>query len=81
MLIACRLARGAGKSEGYRKLLVEAMHKCAIKFPDVVSSVVHLLMNYLGDDNVSAALDVIYFVREIVVCVFVLCPCLLLDLE
>mgnify|MGYP002388000580 CR=1 FL=1 len=31
-----------------------------------VQSVVHVLMNYLGDDNASSALDVIYFVREIV---------------
>lgn len=55
-----------GKEDEYRKLLVDVLHKVAIKFPDVVGSVVQLLMNYLGDDNSNSALDVIYFVREIV---------------
>lgn len=55
-----------GKVDAYRKLLVETMHACAVRFPDVVSTVVTLLLNYLGDDNAAAALDVIYFVREIV---------------
>jgi len=54
------------KHDDYRKLLVDALHKCAIKFPDVVSTVVQLLMNYVGDENPASALDVIYFVREIV---------------
>jgi len=31
-----------------------------------VQPVVNLLMNYVGDENASAALDVVYFVREIV---------------
>lgn len=53
-------------SDAYRKVLMDTMHQCAVKFPDVVSSVVHLLMNYLGDDNPSAASDVAAFVREIV---------------
>jgi len=56
----------SGRGDKYRKLLVDAMHKCAVKFPDVVSNVVHLLMNYLGDENASSAQDVIFFVREIV---------------
>jgi len=55
-----------GKDGKYRKLLVDAMHKCAVKFPDVVPQVVQLLMNYLGDENSSSALDVVYFVREVV---------------
>lgn len=57
---------GGAKDEGYRKVLVEAMHKCAVRFPEVVGNVVHLLMNFLGDEKASSALDVIYFVREIV---------------
>lgn len=53
-------------SDAYRKVLMDAMHACAVKFPDVVSTVVHLLMNYLGDESASAAADVAAFVREIV---------------
>ncbi|KAG1663232.1 hypothetical protein FOA52_004433 [Chlamydomonas sp. UWO 241] len=49
----------------YRQMLVQAIHACAVKFPDVASSVVHLLMDFLGDTNVASALDVVFFVREI----------------
>jgi coatomer subunit beta len=30
----------------------------------VASNVVHLLMDFLGDSSTSAALDVVFFVRE-----------------
>ncbi|KAF5842052.1 coatomer beta subunit appendage platform-domain-containing protein [Dunaliella salina] len=50
----------------YRQMLVQAIHNCALKFPDVASSVVHLLMDFLGDANTASALDVIFFVREII---------------
>ncbi|KIZ03022.1 Coatomer subunit beta-2 [Monoraphidium neglectum] len=48
----------------YRQMLVGAIHTCAAKFPDVASNVVHLLMDFLGDSSTSAALDVVFFVRE-----------------
>ncbi len=54
-----------GKMDDYRKLLVEAMHQCAIRFPEVVQTVVHSLMNYLSDENAAAGLEVAHFVREI----------------
>eukprot|EP00897_Mesotaenium_endlicherianum_P005514 jgi/Mesen1/4991/ME000248S04270 len=54
------------KNGEYRQMLVQAIHSCAIKFPDVASSVVHLLMDFLGDQNVASALDVVFFVREII---------------
>ena len=38
----------------------------AVKFPDVAGSVIQLLMDFLGDTNTASALDVIFFVREIV---------------
>ena len=57
---------GRQQGDGYRKMLVDAMHECAVRFPHVVSTVVHLLMNYVGDEQAAAALDVVYFVREIV---------------
>ena len=53
-------------NDGYRKMLVDAMHECAVRFPHVVSTVVHLLMQYVGDEQPAAALDVVYFIREIV---------------
>lgn len=54
------------KNGEYRQMLVQAIHACAIKFPDVAASVVHLLMDFLGDSNVASALDVVFFVREII---------------
>ncbi|XP_010262333.1 PREDICTED: coatomer subunit beta-1-like [Nelumbo nucifera] len=54
------------KNGEYRQMLVQAIHSCAIKFPEVASTVVHLLMDFLGDNNVSSAIDVIIFVREII---------------
>lgn len=54
------------KNVEYRQLLIGAIHKCAVKFPDIASSVVHVLMDFLGDPNTSSAVDVILFVREIV---------------
>lgn len=37
------------KAGEYRQLLVQAIHNCALKFPDVAGNVVHLLMDFLGD--------------------------------
>lgn len=31
----------------YRQLLVQAIHKCAIRFPDVAGNVLHLLMGQI----------------------------------
>ncbi|KAL6527054.1 hypothetical protein OROGR_016144 [Orobanche gracilis] len=54
------------KNVEYRQMLIQAIHSCAIKFPEVASTVVHLLMDFLGDNNVSSAVDVVVFVREII---------------
>lgn len=45
--------------------LAQAMHHCAVKFPDVAGTVIHLLMDFLSNSNAASALDVIVFVREI----------------
>lgn len=50
----------------YRSLLVNAIHDCAVRFPNVASSVLHLLMDFLTDSNAASALDVAHFIREIV---------------
>ncbi|KAI3911896.1 hypothetical protein MKW92_000486 [Papaver armeniacum] len=44
-------------------MFVQAIHSCAIKFPEVASTVVHLLMNFLGNSNVASAIDVIRAAR------------------
>ncbi|XP_009781478.1 coatomer subunit beta-1 [Nicotiana sylvestris] len=54
------------KNGEYRQMLIQAIHSCAIKFPEVASTVVHLLMDFLGDNNVASAIDVVVFVREII---------------
>lgn len=54
------------KNGEYRQMLIQAIHSCAIKFPEVASTVVHLLMDFLGDNNVASAMDVAVFVREII---------------
>ncbi|XP_012834462.1 PREDICTED: coatomer subunit beta-1-like [Erythranthe guttata] len=54
------------KNGEYRQILIQAIHSCAIKFPEVASTVVHLLMDFLGDSNVASAMDVVIFVREII---------------
>lgn len=54
------------KNGDYRQMIVQAIHACAVKFPEVASAVVHLLMDFLGDTNVASALDVAVFVREII---------------
>ena len=56
----------AGEKAGeYRQMLVQAVHTCAIKFPETAGAVVHLLMDFLGDTNAAAAFDVAMFIREI----------------
>lgn len=54
------------KNGEYRQMLIQGIHSCAIKFPEVASTVVLLLMDFLGDNNVASATDVIVFVREII---------------
>lgn len=35
----------------YRQVLVQCVHKCAVKHPDVAAGVVHILMEFLGDSQ------------------------------
>ena len=59
-------SRELEKGAEYRQLLVQAIHTCAVRFPDVAASVLHLLCDFLSDTNVASALDVIFFIREII---------------
>ena len=54
------------KATEYRQLLIQTIHTCAIRHSEVASSVVHVLMDFLGDASNSSAVDVIAFVREVV---------------
>ncbi len=67
-------SRELEKAAEYRHLLVHAIHACAAKFPDTAAAVIHLLMDFLGDAASASALDVVFFVREIMVrLVFYVC--------
>ena len=57
---------GYDKNVDYRQLLIKCIHQCAVKFPEVAGAVVHLLMDFLGDANGQSAIDVVFFLREIV---------------
>jgi vesicle coat complex subunit len=59
-------SRELEKGAEYRQLLVQAIHACAVRFPDVAASVLHLLCDFLSDTNTASALDVIFFIREII---------------
>ncbi|ORX92698.1 Coatomer, beta subunit [Basidiobolus meristosporus CBS 931.73] len=54
------------KNTEYRQLMIQAIHTCAIRFSEVASDVVHVLMEFLYDANNSAAVDVLAFVREVI---------------
>ncbi|KAJ3276624.1 coatomer subunit beta [Terramyces sp. JEL0728] len=53
------------KTNEYRQLLIQSIHSCAIKFPEVADSVVHVLMEFLNDTNKLSAVDVVTFVKEV----------------
>ena len=51
------------KASEYRQLLIQSIHVIAIKFSEIAASVVHALMEFLGDASSSSALHVVAFVR------------------
>ncbi|ESK83897.1 coatomer subunit beta [Moniliophthora roreri MCA 2997] len=66
------------KASEYRQLLIQSIHVTAIKFSEVAASVVHALLEFLGEPSTAAAsstsspaasasaLDVVAFIREVV---------------
>mmetsp|Transcript_24653 Transcript_24653/g.61827 ORF Transcript_24653/g.61827 Transcript_24653/m.61827 type:complete len:954 (+) Transcript_24653:242-3103(+) len=54
------------KSDAYRQLLIQSTHQCAVRFPEVANSVIHVLMDFVGDENATSAMDVIIFIREVI---------------
>ncbi|CED82250.1 coatomer protein [Phaffia rhodozyma] len=65
-LINTQEEKGDEKNLEYRQLLIQSIHSCAIRFSEVAASVVHVLMEFIGDAGNSSAVDVISFVREVV---------------
>jgi len=61
--VARSFATASSQSADYRRLLVQAVHQCAIRFQEVAAAVVHTLMDFLGDSHYESAVDVITFVR------------------
>ncbi len=51
------------KGSYYRGMLIRAIHGCAVRFPQVAESVVHVLMDFLSTDG---GMQVIIFVRAII---------------
>jgi len=51
------------KGKEYRTMLIQSIHSCASKYPEVAGDIVGQLMDLLGGDG---ALDVVIFVRAIV---------------
>ncbi len=51
------------KGSYYRGMLIRAIHGCAVRFPQVAESVVHVLMDFLSTDG---GMQVIIFIRAII---------------
>ena len=51
------------KGSDYRNMLIRTIHGCAVRFPQVAESVVHVLTDFLATDS---GMQVIIFVRAIV---------------
>lgn len=50
----------------YRRMLIRGIHASCSTFPDVAQSVMHLLMDFLGEADNTTSTEVVMFVRELV---------------
>jgi len=57
---------GEDANPEYRRLLVRHMHAVVARFPDQAPSVIFILMDLLTESDVSAASDVVMFLRELI---------------
>ncbi|KJH47708.1 adaptin region [Dictyocaulus viviparus] len=64
--IAKSMTETAEEVGKYRQALVKTLHAATIKFPDVAPSIIPVLMEFLPDENETAAQYVLLFVREAV---------------
>jgi coatomer subunit beta len=54
------------KTTEYRQTLISAIHSIAIKFHEIASSVVDLLLEFIGELNTTAASEVIAFIKQVI---------------
>jgi hypothetical protein len=47
------------------QMLIQAIHTCAIKFPEIAGNVVNVLMDFVGDSSAASAADVVLFARSV----------------
>mgnify|MGYP001128353551 CR=1 FL=1 len=52
-------------AEAFRKLLIEALHRCAVQFPSVVPAVAPTLIAFLSEPTPWVAALVVQFLREV----------------
>lgn len=71
-------AGGAAETDEYRTIVIKAIHACCIKFPDVASSVVHLLLDFVTQPGAEV---VVMLVREVVEAYPALRPAVLQKLQ
>eukprot|EP00735_Rhodelphis_limneticus_P005837 TRINITY_DN1788_c0_g1::TRINITY_DN1788_c0_g1_i1::g.25047::m.25047 TRINITY_DN1788_c0_g1::TRINITY_DN1788_c0_g1_i1::g.25047 ORF type:complete len:989 (-),score=311.70,sp/Q9SV21/COPB1_ARATH/46.74/0.0,Adaptin_N/PF01602.15/1.1e-87,Coatomer_b_Cpla/PF14806.1/1.8e+03,Coatomer_b_Cpla/PF14806.1/2.1e-53,Coatamer_beta_C/PF07718.7/1.9e-46,HEAT_2/PF13646.1/1.5e+04,HEAT_2/PF13646.1/0.0044,HEAT_2/PF13646.1/0.037,HEAT_2/PF13646.1/4.6e+02,HEAT_2/PF13646.1/8.1e+02,HEAT_2/PF13646.1/1.5e+04,HEAT/PF02985.17/1.4e+03,HEA len=50
----------------YRVALIQAIHRCAVRFPEVASSVLGQVLDLLTDPAGAAVVEIVNFLREIV---------------
>jgi coatomer subunit beta len=53
------------KNTEYREVLIQSIHQCAVRFPEVAPNVISALMQFLAEGASSAAVDVVAFIKEI----------------
>ena len=51
------------KNSEYRQLLIQAIHQCSIKFPNLAIGISHTLLEFIGDKSLLVVTDIISFLR------------------
>lgn len=64
--LAATMQTNYDKNAEYRQAIIAAIHKCAVQFSEITSSVVDLLLEFLGDFNTESAVEVVHFIKEVV---------------
>lgn len=62
------MGEGVLQALDYRQILIQAIHTCADRFPEVADSVVYVLMEFLGDASGAAsasAAEAVQFVKYV----------------
>ncbi|PAV70949.1 hypothetical protein WR25_20924 isoform B [Diploscapter pachys] len=57
-------SESADEADKYKQALVKTLHTATIKFPDVAPTIIPVLLEFLSDENETAATYVLLFIRE-----------------